>query len=62
MDQRYVELATTPVSSTMVTIRTPTAPNGGSATNSVRALPGYYLMFLVTLGGAASTGRWVYLP
>ena len=62
-DQRYIELAVngTP-DATQLSVTMPPPPQYSStAPGGVPALPGYYMMFLVTSQGATSTAKWVRL-
>ena len=70
-DQRYVELAivptpalppgVAPVDADGVYVQIPASPVTSATVNQVTALPGYYLLFLVSNLGYVSDGRWVRL-
>lgn len=66
-DQRYVELAivarppTVPADADGVAVQVPASPVTSATVNQVTALPGHYLLFLVSNLGYVSDGRWVRL-
>jgi hypothetical protein len=66
-DQRYLELAmvsppTIPQEGAQgVWVQTPPPPVTSFAANQIAALPGYYMMFLVSNLGFVSDSRWVRL-
>lgn len=58
-DQRYVEVSILEVTDAGITIQVPAAPVTTSTVNQVPALPGFYILFLVSNDGYVSDGRWV---
>jgi hypothetical protein len=70
MDQRYLELPivvpSVPPGLGLVTgdwvyVRTPKFPVTGVINSVIEALPGWYLLFLVSDSGYVSDGKWVKL-
>lgn len=64
MDQRYIELSANffPNNYDLVEVKSPANPSFTStAQGSIEALPGYYMLFLVTVSGATSPAKWVWL-
>jgi hypothetical protein len=67
-DQRYIELRPEPwpadsprTDSAGMWVRTPAAPVTGSLNSRVEALPGYYMMFLISEKNIPSAAKWVKL-
>ncbi|MCU0863922.1 MAG: galactose oxidase early set domain-containing protein [Planctomycetes bacterium] len=64
MDQRYVEIPIVGASAGVVQVQLPNQTPAswvGTAPRSIVALPGYYMLFLVSSSGAYSEAKWVRL-